>query len=83
VETVDEQLEDEDKEDSRSASEQDGDLTDTSSAGESVPGTTRPIETVNLEDLQGQDRCHQIHVGTLPDGSNAHLCCGRTVAGCK
>jgi hypothetical protein len=62
------------EEDERSASEQDGDLLDASFAGESVPGTTRPVETVDLVDLQGWDKCRQIYIGRLSDGSKACLC---------
>jgi hypothetical protein len=57
------------EEDERSASEQDGDLLDASFAGESVPGTTRPVETVDLVDLQGWDKCRQIYIGRLSDGT--------------
>jgi hypothetical protein len=72
------------EEDARSASDQDGDLTDASSAGESVRGTSWPVETVDLVDLQGQDRCRQIYIGKLSDhGSKGRLCCGRTVTECR
>jgi hypothetical protein len=73
----------EEEEDARSASDRDGDLSDASSAGESVPGTSRPVETVDLVDLQGQDKCRQIHIGKLSDGSKGRLCCGRTVTECR
>ena len=58
-----------------SASERDGDLSsEASSAGESVPGISCPVESVDLVDLQGQDKCRQIYLGTLADGPTRHDC---------
>jgi hypothetical protein len=71
------------KEDARSASERDRDLTDASLAGESVPGASRPIEMTDLVYLQGTDKCHQIYLATLADGSKARLCCRRTITDCR
>ena len=82
VETV-EEAPNEEEEEEKSASERDGDLSEPSSAGESIPGVSRPVETVDLVDLQGRDKCRQICFGTLSDGSKARLCCGRTVAECN
>ena len=83
VETVDEQSEEEEEEEARSASDRDGDLSEASSAGESVPGISRPVESVDLVDLQGQDKCRQIYLGTLADGSKTRLCCGRSIVECR
>jgi hypothetical protein len=41
------------EEDTPTASDRDGALSDASSAGESLPGTSRPLETIDLVDLQG------------------------------
>ena len=70
---MDQQLEQD--EDARSALEQDGDLADAFSMGDSVPGTTCPIETIDLVDLLGQE--------VLPDLHWACLCCGRTIMDCR
>jgi hypothetical protein len=61
-----------------------GDLTDASSAGESIPGASHQLETTDLVDLlQGLDKCRQIYIAMMADGSNAHLCCSRTISECK
>jgi hypothetical protein len=73
----------EEEEDTRSASERDGELMDASSVGESVPGASRPIETTDLVNLQGTDRCRQIYLATLAEGSKARLCCGRSITDCR
>ena len=83
METVDARFEEEEEEVARSASERDGDLSEASSAGESVPGISRPVESVDLVDRQGQDKCRQIYVSTLADGSKMRLCCSRSIAACR
>ena len=81
METVKEQSKEEmEDEAARLASKCDGDLTDASSAGESVLETSRPAK---VADLQGPDKCLQIHVGTLADRSKARLCCGRATPECQ
>ena len=79
METVDERLEGE-KEVAWPASERDGDLLDASSMGESIPGVNHPVESVDLVDLQGPDKCRHFYIGTLADGSKARLCCGRSIS---
>ena len=78
-----EEEEAEEEEAARLTSERDGDLTDASSAGESVPGASCLVKSVELADLQGPDKCRQTHVGTLADGSKAQLCCGCTMTECQ
>ena len=73
---VDEQLEEEQEQDARLALERDRDLTDASSAGERVPGATRPVKGVDPVDLQGPDERHQICrrgcvVGALQRSANS------------
>ena len=41
--------------------------------GESIPGTTRRVETINLVDLQDGDKCLQIYSGTFPMDPRLHL----------
>jgi hypothetical protein len=75
---------DEEEEDLRSASERDGDMTDASSAGESIPGENRRIDTTDLVDLCGSDKCRVIYMGTSPGGGpKIRLVCGRTISKCN
>jgi hypothetical protein len=54
-----------------------------SSAGESIPGASRPIEMTDLVNLQGTDKCRQIYLARLADGSKACLCCRRSITDCR
>jgi hypothetical protein len=84
VETVDPREEEDFQEEyTPTPSDRDGALSEASSAGESLPGTSRPLETIDLVDLQGQDKCRQIYVGTLMDGTKTRVCCGRTITECR
>jgi hypothetical protein len=74
--------EEEEEADDRSASERDGDLTDASSAGESISGDDRPVASTDYVDLRSKDICRIIFLGTLPDRSKARLVCGRSIREC-